>query len=150
MMIFYIMFGFNAAYNGLSHRWTVSSVGTYCAAMHVILIQIRAVRRCHFGWRRARCWRPKNVCSKIPEKFRSILKIFGWRFLVIVNCNKISTQQQWHRQRADKLSAAAGQALIRIAYFGIQCLSLIYLFGAHWRLVHKLHAMHLQWLYKFL
>ena len=28
-------------------------------------------------------------------------------FLVIENCNKISTQQQLHRRRADKLSAAA-------------------------------------------
>ena len=29
-------------------------------------------------------------------------------FLVIENCcNKITTQQQWHRRRADKLSAAA-------------------------------------------
>src|SRR6218665_3436355 len=27
-------------------------------------------------------------------------------FLVIENCNKISTQQQWHRRRADKLAVA--------------------------------------------
>ena len=28
-------------------------------------------------------------------------------FLVIENCNEISTQQQWHRRRVEKLSAAA-------------------------------------------
>src|SRR6218665_2178736 len=28
-------------------------------------------------------------------------------FLVIENCNKISTLHQWHRRRVDKLSAAA-------------------------------------------
>ena len=32
-------------------------------------------------------------------------------FLIIENCNKISTQQKWHRRRADKLSAAARRSI---------------------------------------
>src|SRR6218665_1506619 len=45
----------------------------------------------------------KNVFSKIPEK----ISFYPQNFLKTENCNKISTQQQWHRWRADKLSAAA-------------------------------------------
>src|SRR6218665_3861535 len=50
----------------------------------------------------------QNISSKVPEKCRSILNIFWRSFLVIDRTlQKISTQQKWHRRRADKLSAAA-------------------------------------------
>ena len=51
------------------------------------------------NWRR----RPKNAFFKnfvLSSKFSEDL------FLVIENCNKINTQQKWHRRRADRLSAA--------------------------------------------
>jgi len=52
------------------------------------------------AWR----WRQKNVFQKISFDL----------FLLIENCNKISTQQQWHRRRADKLSAAAARRSAKI------------------------------------
>jgi len=54
-----------------------------------------------------RRWRPKNVYSKVPEKISFYPQNFLVTFLVIENCNKISTQQQWNRLSADTLSAAA-------------------------------------------
>jgi len=76
---------------------------------------IRAVRRRHYVGGGApinpipRSRRPpKNVFQRFPKNFPSILKIFWWPFFSHrkLNCNKISTQQQWHRRRTDKLSAA--------------------------------------------
>jgi len=65
----------------------------------------------NFGWRGAppvptNRQRPKNIfkgsrkISFYPQNF-----LMTFSFLVIENCNKINEQQQWHRQRADKLSA---------------------------------------------
>ena len=48
-----------------------------------------------------------------PKKSAAATKKMFFQRLAIENCNKISTQQQWHRRRADKLSAA-GTALVRI------------------------------------
>src|SRR6218665_4049572 len=56
-------------------------------------------RRCGVGGQKHLiCSRPNFVLS---STFSDNL------FLVTENCNKITTQQQWHRRRADKLSAAA-------------------------------------------
>src|SRR6218665_1269063 len=52
----------------------------------------------------------KCFFSKIPEKISIYPQNFLMTFLIIENCNKISTQQQWHRRRADKLTAAARPA----------------------------------------
>ena len=56
--------------------------------------------------RRRRGW-PKEYFSKIPEKISFYFSKYSDDPLsVIENCNKITTQQQWHRRRADNLSAA--------------------------------------------
>src|SRR6218665_3775703 len=50
----------------------------------------------------------KTISSLVFSGFS--LRLFApvqFEILVIENCNKITTQQQWHRRRADKLSAAA-------------------------------------------
>ena len=54
----------------------------------------------YFGWWRRPPQVQKNCrfFQRFPKKY-SILKIFWWPFLVIENCNKISTQQQRHRRR---------------------------------------------------
>ena len=44
-------------------------------------------------------------------------------FLVIENCNKVSTQQQWHRRRADKLSAVAACRSTKVGGGGTHKLS---------------------------
>src|SRR6218665_1507530 len=56
-------------------------------------------RRCGVGGQKHLiCFRTNFVLSS---------KLSDNLFLVTENCNKITTQQQWHRRRADKLSAAA-------------------------------------------
>ena len=52
----------------------------------------------------------KMFSSKIPTKISFYPQNFLMTFLVIENCNKISTQQKWHRQCANKLSAVALRA----------------------------------------
>jgi len=49
----------------------------------------------------------KRIFSKISKKISLYPQNSLMTFLVIENCNKITTQQQWHRRRADILSAAA-------------------------------------------
>src|SRR6218665_4199786 len=47
----------------------------------------------------------KTISSLVFSGFS--LRLFApvqFEILVIENCNKITTQQQWHRRRADKLS----------------------------------------------
>src|SRR6218665_335829 len=72
----------------------------------------RAVRQRHcvrggalinFG----RSWRRSAGGQKMFFKDSRKNSFYPQNFLVIENCNKISPQQQWHRRRADKLSAAA-------------------------------------------
>src|SRR6218665_270304 len=49
----------------------------------------------------------QNIFFKDSRKNFVLFSKFCDDLFVIENCNKISTQQQWHRRRADKLSAAA-------------------------------------------
>src|SRR6218665_208294 len=49
----------------------------------------------------------QRIFEKIFEKILFYPQHFLMTFLGIENCDKITTQQQWHRRRVDKLSAAA-------------------------------------------
>ena|SRR6218665_1622337 len=60
------------------------------------------------GQKIRRLGRPKEFVPKIPDKSLFYPLNFLIIFLVTIeNCNKITTQQQWHWRRPDKLSAAA-------------------------------------------
>src|SRR6218665_800414 len=74
----------------------------------------RAVRRCHCVGGGAPVNlvgdRQKMFVQRFPKNFVLSSTFSDDHFLVIENCNKKSTQQEWHRWRADKLSAAARQS----------------------------------------
>jgi len=61
--------------------------------------------------RRRRAAGPRKIGGTARRRTKMFFKRFPKRnFLVIENCNKISTQQQRNRRRADKLSTAARQS----------------------------------------
>src|SRR6218665_18502 len=61
--------------------------------------------------------------QRFPKNFILSSKLSDGLFwsAKIENCNKIGIQQQWHRRRADKLSAAAHSSIYTITICRVLC-----------------------------